>query len=154
MPKIQNLLNVVYHYNLANNLANICSFTYLHSRHDISHHVFPGFVPRHISVPQVVLSRSFDDLRRQTEKEDHWHLVNKRLNSYIYFKNKIRFSQNKVTKKDIVRQNTFSYITKSFSQLELYKIQETGRAQFNYNIINTSKRPDKVFQIIHSTEKI
>ena len=84
----------------------------------------------------------------------HWHLVNGRLNSYIDFKNKIRFSQNKLNKRDMVRQNTFSYITESFSQLELYQIQETGRALFKYNIINTSKTPDKVFQIIHSTEKI
>ena len=54
----------------------------------------------------------------------------------------------------MVRQNTFSYITKSFSQLALSQIQETGRALFNHNIINTSKRPVKVFQIIYSTEKI
>ena len=39
------------------------------------------------------------------------------------------------------------------SKLELYQIQETGRALFNYNILNTSQMPD-IFQIIHSTEKI
>ena len=44
----------------------------------------------------------------------HWHLVNNRLDSYIYHKNKIRFSQNKVNKRDMVMQNIFSYITKSF----------------------------------------
>ena len=54
----------------------------------------------------------------------------------------------------MVRQNTFSYITKSFLHLELYQIQEKERALLNYNIINTSKRPVKVFQIIHSTEYI
>ena len=84
----------------------------------------------------------------------HWHLVNNRLNSYIYYKNKIRLPQNTVNTRDVIRQNIFSYIKKLFLQLELYQIQETGRALFNYNIINTSKRPDKVFQVIHSTEKI
>ena len=52
----------------------------------------------------------------------------------------------------MLRQNTFSYLT--ISQFEHYQIQETGRVLFIYNIINTSKRPGKVFQIMHSTKKI
>ena len=67
---------------------------------------------------------------------------------YIYLKKKkkIRLSQNKINKRDMVRQNTFSYIITSFSQLRLYQIQETGRALFNYNIINIFKRQLKFFK--------
>ena len=46
----------------------------------------------------------------------------------------------------MVRQNIFSYIIKSFSDLELYQIQEKGRALLNYNIFNTSERPVKFFK--------
>ena len=54
----------------------------------------------------------------------------------------------------MVRQNTFRRLTKSFTQLQLDQIQETVKVLFSYYTINTSKEPDKVFQLIHSTEKI